>query len=75
MDVVLDIATRQANAEASQSIEVDGLFEIHEKEPNTGDQSDDNKFGSLRTLEESISIVLRQWRLDDTNDLVQIPAV
>ena len=75
MDVALDMATRQANAEASQSIEVDGLLEMPEEEPDTGDQSDDDEFGSLKTLEESISLVLRQWRLDDTNDLVQIPAV
>ena len=75
MDVTLDMATRLANAEASQSIEVNGLLKMPEEELNTGDQSDDDKFGSLRILEESISLVLRQWQLDDTNNLVQIPAV
>ena len=69
------MATRQTNAEASQSIEVEGLLEMFEEEPDTGDQSDDNEFGSLKTLEESISFILKQWRLDDTNDLIQIPAI
>lgn len=75
MDVVLDMATRQANVEASQLIEVNGLLEMPEGEPDNGDQSDDDKFGSLRTLEELISLVLWQWQIDDTNNPVQIPAV
>ena len=49
----------QANAEASQSIKVDSLLEIPEEELNTSDQSNDDKFGFLRTLKGSISLVLR----------------
>lgn len=65
----------QVNTEVSQSIKVNSLFKIPEEKPNNGNQSDDDKFGSLRTLEESIFLVLRQWQLDDTNNLVQIPTV
>ena len=46
-----------------------------EEEPDNGDQLYDNKFGSLRTLKESISLILRQWQFDNTNNLIQIPAV
>ena len=59
IDVVLDMATRQANAEASQLIEVDGLLEMPEEELNIYNQSDDNKFGSFRILKELISLILR----------------
>ena len=64
------MAMRQANAKASQSIKVDSLFEMPEEKPNNGDQSDDNKFGSFRTVKESISLILRQWQLDDIINLV-----
>lgn len=46
-----------------------------EKEPNNGNQSNDNEFRSLRALKESICLILRQWQLDDTNDLAQISAI
>lgn len=60
MDIELDMATRKANTEASQSIEINGLFEMPKGEPNNGEQSNDNKFGSLKTLEQSISLILQQ---------------
>lgn len=46
-----------------------------ERKPNNDEQLDDNKFGSFRTLEESISLILRQWQFDDINNLVQILAI
>lgn len=58
MDVELDMAMCQANAETSQSIEVNSLLEIPKGEFDNGEQSDDDKFGSLGTLEESISFIL-----------------
>lgn len=69
------MATRQANAKASQSIKINGLLEIPKEESNNSKQSNNNKFGSFKTLEESISFILRQQQLDNINDLVQIPAI
>ena len=60
MDVLLDMAMHQANTELSQSIKLDSLLEMPEEEPNTSNQLDDDKFGSLRTLKGSISLILRQ---------------
>ena len=50
MNVELDMATRQANTKASQSIKVNSLLEIPEGKTNNSKQSNDNEFESFKTL-------------------------
>lgn len=69
------MATQQANAQTSQSIEINGLLEMSEEKSNNYEQSDENKFGFLKTLKKSISLILWQWHLDNINDLVQIAVI
>ncbi len=57
IDIALDMATRQANAKASQSMKIDDLLANPEMEADSGDLSDDNQIRILSTLEESISFV------------------
>ncbi len=60
IDVVLDMAMRQANAETSQSMEIDDLFANLEIETDFGNLSNDDQIRILSTLEESVSFVLQQ---------------
>lgn len=45
------------------------------KNPNNGDQLDDNKFVSFKILKKSIFLILKQWQLDDINNFIQIPTI
>ena len=58
IDVVLDMVTRQTNAETSQSMEIDDLLTNPEIETDFSDLLDDNQIGILNTLEESIIFIL-----------------
>lgn len=42
------------------------------KELDNNKQSNNNKFSSFITLKELICLFLRQWRLNDINDSIQI---
>lgn len=48
---------------------------MSKREFDNSEQSDDNKFGSVKTLEELISLILQYWQFDDINNSVQIPAI
>ncbi len=58
IDVALDIATYQANAEIFQSIEIYDLLANPEVEADSGNLSDDDQIEILSTFEESIFFVL-----------------
>ncbi len=53
------MATHQANAETSQSIEIDVLLTNPKVKADFGDLSNDNEIGILNILEESDFFVLQ----------------
>lgn len=59
MNVKLGMATRQANAEITQSIKVNDLLEMPKGKSDNSKQSDNNIVRSLRTLKKSISLILQ----------------
>lgn len=56
-------------------MEIDDLLANPKEKADIGDLLDDDQIGILNILEESISFVLQQWQVDDTNDSVQISSV
>lgn len=60
IDVILDMVTRQINAEASQSIEIDDLFTNPEVEANSDNLSDNDQIRIFSTLKESVFFVSPQ---------------
>ena len=59
IDIALDITTRQANTEASQSMKIYDLLANLELEANSGDFLDNDQIAIFNTLKKSISFVLQ----------------
>ena len=58
IDIILDMAICQANANISQSIEIHNLFINLKREVDSNDILNDNQIEILNTLEELIFFIL-----------------
>ncbi len=56
-------------------MKMDDLLTNPEVKTDSGDLSDDDQIAILSTLEESVSFVLQQWWVDDTNNFVLILSI